>query len=78
MANPADVANAQTMYDAYVKAELSVLSGQAYSIGDRTLTRVDLRWIAQQRETWGNILERLQNGDKRGPQVQRVVPRDRL
>lgn len=74
MSTPADVTLAQEMYNLYIAAEKAVLTGQAYSIGDRTLTRVDLRWIAEERKKWGDQLEKLELGN-RGPRVQRVIPR---
>lgn len=76
MASPNDKAHIQQMYDLYVKAEESVLTGaQSYVIAGRQLTRADLRWIASQREKWGKKLE-IVNGDRTmGPRVQSVVPR---
>lgn len=43
---------ARTMYAAYVKAEAIVLTGQSYSIKDRTLTRADLAEIRKGRQEW--------------------------
>jgi hypothetical protein len=78
MATPGDLTLAQDMYDLYIKAEKAVLTGQAYSIGDRTLTRVDLRWIAAERERWGNLLQTLlppSQSNNGGIRIQRIVPR---
>lgn len=78
MSSPNDLSLVQEMYDLYVKAEKAVLTGQAYSIGDRTLTRVDLRWVVAEREKWGAKLTQLQSSEPIGIRVQRVVPRDRI
>lgn len=50
------------MLDAYVQAELAVLSGQEYTIGARTLRRADLTKIQQGRAFWSNEVSRLERG----------------
>lgn len=60
---------------AYIKAEQYLLNGgQAYSIGNRSLTRVDLKVITDMIVKLNGTLMVLQ----RGNQIvqQRVVPRD--
>ena len=44
------LAQAQTLLDAYVAAEIAVLSGQSYEIAGRKLTRADLATIIKGRE----------------------------
>lgn len=66
---------AQEMVATYLAAEECVLTGQQYSIGDRSLTRVDLREIIKQREKWELVCARLVRGT-RAPLVTQVVPRD--
>jgi hypothetical protein len=39
------LATAQARLDAYLAAELAVLSGQAYQIGNRSFKRADLKLI---------------------------------
>lgn len=75
MASPSDIAHIQEMYDLYVNAEKAILKGQSYSIGDRTLTRADLKDIVSSRKEWGAQLAQstqLANGNSR---VFRVIPR---
>lgn len=50
--NAEKLAEARAMYEAYVKAEAIVLTGQSYSIKDRTLTRADLVEIRKGRQEW--------------------------
>ncbi|MFA5456660.1 MAG: DUF6148 family protein [Synergistaceae bacterium] len=67
--------SAQDMYARYLEAERSVLLGQSYSIGDRTLTRANLSDIAAQREYWAAQVTALAE-NKTGVRFLRVVPRD--
>lgn len=53
------LAEAQAMYAAYVKAEAIVLTGQSYSIKDRTLTRADLMEIRKGRQEWATQVQLL-------------------
>jgi hypothetical protein len=59
---------ARTMLTAYINAETAVLSGQAYEIAGRRLTRADLATIQAGREKWANeinLLERSASGRSR-------------
>ena len=66
---------AQTMLAAYIAAEQKVLQGQSYSIGDRALTRADLREIREGIKYWDKKVDDLASGRTR-PGVLRVIPRD--
>lgn len=66
---------AQEMVATYIAAEECVLTGQQYSIGDRSLTRANLAEIVKQREKWEMVCARLEKGT-RAPLINRVVPRD--
>lgn len=46
------MSTATNMRDAYVAAELAVLSGQSFEIAGRKLTRVDLAEIRKGRAEW--------------------------
>lgn len=59
----------------YLAAEECVLTGQQYSIGDRALTRVDLRFITKERKKWEMVCSRLAKGVN-APIVTQVIPRD--
>jgi hypothetical protein len=58
----------------YVLAEAAILSGQAYSIGNRSLTRADLKEVRKAIDDLNKQLNVL----RRGNQItqHRVVPRD--
>lgn len=69
---------AKERLDAYYEAELAVLSGQAYTIGTRSLTRVNLAWIRTQIDNLENQVEELQSqADGKGRRKAfRITPRD--
>ena len=67
---------ATEMFDKYLDAEKCILTGaQSYSIGDRSLTRADLKFITSERRKWQLVCERLEKGS-RGIPVMRGLPRD--
>lgn len=71
-----DLATAQRMYAIYIEAEEKIVSGaQSYMIGNRSLTKADLSDIIAAREKWGNLIDRLSDGNG-GPRVTQVIPRD--
>jgi hypothetical protein len=57
---------------AYVAAELAILGGQSYQVGDRTLTRANLAEVRRERA----ILERRVTAESSGSTP--VGPRHRL
>lgn len=76
------LAQAQVMLGKYIEAESTVLTGQSYSIKDRTLTRANLMEIREGRKEWQSEVARLSNADPAGTsgsssiRVKRVIPRD--
>ncbi len=69
------IAEVQTRLTAYIKAEQYLLKGgQAYSIGNRSLTRADLKSITDMIIRLNSDLMTLQRGNQ--IVMQRVVPRD--
>lgn len=67
------LAQAQTQLDAYLAAEIAVLSGQKYEIGGRSLTRANLSDIQAGIQRWNAKVEELSAkaaGRRRG-----IVPR---
>ena len=65
----------ETRLTAYYAAESAILSGaQSYSIGDRTLTRADLKNISDMINRLESQLTRLNRGNR--ITAHRVVPRD--
>jgi hypothetical protein len=71
MAEPGSKAEALEMYAEYIKAEAAVLTGKSYQIGNRMLTREDLREIRRGRQEWG-----LKSGAVKSQRVFRIIPRD--
>lgn len=81
MTNAEMLTEARDMYAAYVTAERIVLTGQAYTIKDRTLTRADLSEIRQGREEWLTKVRILEAANPTasgggGIRVKRTVIRD--
>lgn len=70
-----DLARAQEMVNLYQAAELAVLKGKSYSIGDRSVTRADLVEIRAGRQEWERKVSRLSEG-RTGPRVRRSIIRD--
>lgn len=65
----------ETRLSQYINAETAIMNhAQSYSIGDRTLTRANLKNIQETIEKIENELISLGGGGK--VRVQRVVPRD--
>jgi len=69
------LAQAQAKLALWLAAEDAVAGGQSYSIGGRSLSRVDVAKIAERITHWNREVDRLTAG-RSGLRVQRVVPRD--
>lgn len=54
----------------YLKAESAILCGQAYTIGDRSLTRADLKFVQKQID---DLLTQLQASDSSRGRTKRAV-----
>lgn len=68
-----DLAMAESQLTMYMDAEKKVLLGQAYSMGDRSLTRADLKEIRAGIEHWDGKVKRLSRSSRGGMKVRRVV-----
>lgn len=65
-----DLTTAQAKLDAYLAAETAVLSGQAYSMGTRTLRLPDLQEIREGIKYWDGFVQNLTaNAGRRGIRV---------
>jgi len=69
------LAEARQHLAAWLEADAAVATGQAYTIGSRSLTRADAASIAERIAYWRRIVEQLEAG-RSGPRVMRAVPRD--
>ena len=69
---------AQKHLDAWLQAELTVTTGQSYTIGSRVLTRANLTEIRNAIDYWNKKAIALESAKKAGGRikVRRVVPRD--
>lgn len=69
---------AQKHLDAWLEAELTVTTGQSYTIGSRVLTRANLTEIRNAITYWNNKVNELENlaKNKGRNKVRRAVPRD--
>lgn len=69
---------AQKHLDAWLKAELTVTTGQSYTLGSRTLTRANLTEIRNMIDYWNKKVQNLESLQSNGGRnrVRRVVPRD--
>jgi hypothetical protein len=75
MADPVyTLTEARAMLALYIEAEKVVLTGQSYTIKDRTLTRANLKEIRAGRAEWSAMVNRLEHGG--GIRSRRVIPRD--
>lgn len=63
----------QRHLDMWLAAEEKVATGQSYTIGNRTLTRVNASEIAKNIELWAERLERVSG--KTGPRFVQFIPR---
>lgn len=69
---------AQKHLDAWLKAELTVTTGQSYTIGSRTLTRANITEIRNMIDYWDGKVKKLDTLQKRGGRnrIKRGVIRD--
>lgn len=68
------LAQAQAQLDAYLAAETAVLSGQAYEIAGRKMTRADLAAIQIGIKTWDARVKELDAKTNSGGRVRNLVP----
>jgi uncharacterized protein DUF6148 len=57
-------------------AQLAIATGKSYTIGTRTLTRADEKFIAGKFAEYDQLVDSLSCGGNGGVRVMRVVPRD--
>ncbi|MDA3732378.1 DUF6148 family protein [Niameybacter massiliensis] len=69
---------ARTHLNAWLEAELTVTSGQEYTIGSRRLTRANLKEIREQIVFWKNEVEKIEVSSKKKARnrIYRIVPLD--
>lgn len=62
---------AEAQLTAWLSASTAVASGQAYTIGSRSLTRADAKEIRKQIEFWDSMVKSLDRG---GVRVRGITP----
>ncbi len=70
---------ARRMLALWLEAEARVTTGQSYTIGSRSLTRVNVAEIAERIDYWRNQVAQLEadpTGNRGGRRIWRAVPRD--
>lgn len=69
---------AQKHLDVWLEAEMTVATGQSYTIGSRTLTRANLTEIRNAIEYWNGKVQKLENIQRKGgrSRIKRGVIRD--
>ncbi len=69
---------AQKHLNAWLKAELTVTTGQSYTIGSRALTRANLTEIRNSIDYWNEKVHKLENVQRKGGRnrIKRGVIRD--
>ena len=70
---------ARMMLARWLEAEARVTTGQSYTIGSRSLTRVNVAEIADRIDYWRNQVAQLEadpTGARGGRRIWRAVPRD--
>ena len=69
-----EIQRAKEMVAGWIEAEKAIMTGQSYKIGNKTLTRADLRAVRESIKYWQDEVDRF---DKRSRiRVQQIVPRD--
>jgi hypothetical protein len=70
------LAEAQQLRADYYSALRAIATGKSYTIGSRSLTRADERFVSEQFAKYDALVEALQNGSTAGARITRIVPRD--
>ncbi len=65
---------AQAQLDAYLAAEIAVLSGQSYEIAGRKWTRADLTAIQRGIQLWSDKVAGFAAGGLRAARARTIVP----
>ncbi len=70
------LAEAQLLRADYFSALRAIATGKSYTIGSRTLTRADEKFVSEQFAKYDALVDALVAGSTAGARVFRVVPRD--
>jgi hypothetical protein len=70
------LAEAQQLRADYYAALRALAGGKSYTIGSRTLTRSDEKFVTEQFQKYDALVDALTAGSTAGARAIRVVPRD--
>lgn len=59
----------------YLNAQTKILKGQSYQMGDRQLTRANLREVREGIDYWQGWVDRLAPSRRLRPRTRRAIPR---
>jgi len=65
---------AQTQLDLWLAASAAVAAGQSYTIGNRTLTRVNAEHILKYIDYWQRKVDSLSDGGISGIRIRGITP----
>ncbi|MCK5015729.1 MAG: hypothetical protein KAS32_01545 [Candidatus Peribacteraceae bacterium] len=68
-----DLATAQAKLTLWLAAEDKLANSQSYQVGDRTVTRADLKEIRETIDYWEGKVRRLSRSSRGGMKTKRVV-----
>lgn len=68
-----DLATAQAKLAMWLTAEDKLANSQSYQVGDRTVTRADLKEIRETIDYWESKVRRLSRSSKGGMKMLRIV-----
>lgn len=66
---------ARAMYKLWLDAEIALATGQSYTIGTRSLTRLDMPTVLERKKYYGRICDQLESGRRRS-KVRSITPFD--
>lgn len=66
---------ARAMYKLWTDAEIALATSQSYTIGSRSLTRLDMPTVLERKKYYGRICDQLETGRRRS-KVRSITPFD--
>lgn len=67
---------AKMNYQLWREAELTLATGQSYSIAGRSLTRLNLKEVLERIRYWGRLVDQLENPGRRRSRTRAFTPFD--
>jgi hypothetical protein len=67
---------ARASYKLWREAESAIATGKTYTIGSRSLTRVDMKTVLERIRYWGRVVDDLENPGRRRTRTRAFTPFD--